>query len=633
MSHARSSLSMTRTSLALAAWAVFAPACGGSDDPDDADTSIPIDDVHEDGSDTDAPDAPDATDADAAPDVPLDTVDAPEDDGSGEVIDDIIDDTDTEDADVVVPPPEELLPVDMVLEPSGDSALLTTMDGFVVRVDLTTMQVIEVLASGLLGPVGLALEADGSSVLLVERDVGRLVRLELGSGNIATIADGLEYPQGVAIVPGGASVLVTEGNGLSRIALADGMREMVSAVVVYGKDVLVEEGGETALVLESGQLTRVDLDTGGTSPVVTEQVVGEGTFRGALALSGDGSAALVNTEIGCLVLINIETTASQRVGCLYENDQMALAFEPGDAWAVLGTDSQLMRVNLQPELARVLEANIGIQWVAVEAGGESALLISEAIGVETPRLHRLDLDGGTLQTVATLNGFLGASGLVLEGGGASVLTLGQGDVDDGGVTALLRVDLATGAATEITRALDQCSGSDVAIAEGGAAALIACSPRLYRVDLGTGAVTVAATGLDYGSVAVADDGSWAVFSTMSGRELWRMDLPAGVPERIGRNLFGSNPPSTACTDVAIEEGGRSVLVTQSGLYGGPYAMTGRVVRVDLATGAVTVLVPGQLDAPGTFSCGTVGIAVEAGGGSALVAEYHQGVARVGLPVR
>jgi sugar lactone lactonase YvrE len=65
--------------------------------------------------------------------------------------------------------------------------------------------------------------------------------------------------------------------------------------------------------------------------------------------------------------------------------------------------------------------------------------------------------------------------------------------------------------------------------------------------------------------------------------------------------------------------------------GGPYALTGRVVRVDRASGAVSVVVAGDLDAPGTFSCGTVGIALEPDGATALAADYHRGVARVALP--
>jgi hypothetical protein len=100
------------------------------------------------------------------------------------------------------------------------------------------------------------------------------------------------------------------------------------------------------------------------------------------------------------------------------------------------------------------------------------------------------------------------------------------------------------------------------------------------------------------------------------------ELPGGEPVRIGHHLFGSNPVGTGCTDLAIEADERGVLATQTGLYGGPYAWTGRVVRVDLATGAVSVLVPGGLDAPGTFTCGTVGIALGPAGATALIAEYR-----------
>lgn len=632
MFHQHSFRSLCCPACAVIAMVLVAPGCGGSDDPGQDDTSIPVDDASDTSGDTDTADAPDT---DAAPDLPSDTVDAPDDDTSADVPDqDTVDaDVDTADADVVEPPPEVLLPVDMALEPGGDTALVSTMDGFVVRVDVTTRLITGVVASGLMGPAGIAIEDGGEQVLVVERDAGRLVRLSTTTGAATTVADGLDYPQGVAILPGGAEVLVSEGGGLRRVTLADGVRDFVTTLVLYGRDVVIEDGGTTALVLEPGQISRVEFDSGTASPVVTEQVIGQGTFRGALALASDGGSALVNTDIGCLVRIDLEAGTGARVGCLFENDQMALVFEPGDEWALLGTDSQLMRVRLEPELDRVLDSNSGIEWIVVEDGGTSALVLSSAPLVEDPRLRRLDLAGGGLSAVSTLSGFLGASGLVVEAGGGSVLTLGQGIVDNGGVTALLRVDLGTGEVTEITRNLDQCSGSDVAIAEDGAVALIPCTSRVYRVVLATGEVSVIAAGTDPGGIALSSDGTWALYSTMSGRELWRVEIPEGGPERVGGNLFGSTPPGAGCTDVVIEADERSALVTQTGLYGGPYASTGRVVRVDLESGAVTVLVAGGLDAPGTFSCGTVGLAIEPGGASALVAEYHRGVTRIGLPTR
>lgn len=617
-----------RLVLAALVWAL--PACGGTSDEDGDGQIIITDDVRDDAGDAMVVDV---ADAEPSLDGQSDAADSMDDDGLDDVADNGVDANDAG-SDITDPGlvlPEQLLAVDMVLEAGGESALITTQDGFVVRVDTATLQMTDPLASGLMGPAGIVLERDGGSALILERDAGRLSRLTLGSGQVTTLAEGLDYPQGVAISPDGAFAFITEGTALSRVTLADGSREVVSAVIRYAKDVVLESDGETLLVLEPGQLTRVDIASGVATTVITEQAVAQGTFRGALALQQDGRTVLLNTDIGCMVRVDLSSETSERIGCLFENDQMALAVDATESWALLGTDDQIMRVHLRPSIERLWDSTSGTEWLALEEGGASVLVLSSAALVVEPRVHRLTLEDGRVEPVASMPEFIAASGLALEPGGSTVLTIGQRNIADVGVLALMRIDLETAAETEISRDIEQCYGSDVAVIEAGAAVLIPCISRLYRVDLTSGAVTVVAAGLDVGGVAVSSDGSWAVFSTMGGRELWKVELPGGEPVRIGHNLFGSNPAGTGCTDLAIEADERSVLVTQTGLYGGPYALTGRVVRVDLATGAVSVLVPGGLDAPGTFTCGTVGIALEPGGATALIAEYHHGVARVSLP--
>jgi sugar lactone lactonase YvrE len=595
--------------------AILVFSCGGETLPDQQDASPDVADAFE------VWDTPPA-DIPVDPAMPGDEADLPPDAIDDAFVETELPPEDIPNTDVAPSLPPTILAVDLALEGDGSTALVTTLDSLLLRVDLATMQATRVLAWGMSGPAGVAIEAGGGTALVAQTDAGRLDRVDLTTGQRSMLATGLVSPRGVAIEASGTTALVVEANRLSRVDLGSGATLEISHGTSEGYDVVIEAGGATALVVESGQVLRVTLATGAVSPVAVEGTVDQSPFWGGITLSVDGTWALVNTAQGCLAKVNLATGTGQRIGCLFGPGVMALALEAGEEWALLGEDGKVVRVHLASETAGVQVGPASFEWVEVEASGTSALLAGPDVGGGAPHLWRVDLATGDVSAVATLGHFYGITGMVLEPGGATALVMGYGSQDwSYSGPRLVRADLATGESTVISSLFEgNCSG--IALEAGGDTALVSCW-TLYRVDRASGAVSVVTAEFPIGGIDVDVGGSFALASAMSGRELWHVGLPEGTLSQVGRNLFVVTSGSEASTDVVIEPGGATALVTQTGLGGAYYQDTGRLVRVDLATGSVTVLVPGGWT--------VLGLALEPGGTSALAADTLRGLIRVTLP--
>ncbi len=96
-----------------------------------------------------------------------------------------------------------------------------------------------VVASGLAGPLGLALglSDDGGDqhLYISEYDGGRIVRLNLDTGELSTVAEGLQQPEGLALTSDGHVLVAATGSGqLLRIDPASGAVDTVADNLAIG---------------------------------------------------------------------------------------------------------------------------------------------------------------------------------------------------------------------------------------------------------------------------------------------------------------------------------------------------------------------------------------------------------------
>ena len=275
-----------------------------------------------------------------------------------------------------------------------------------------------------------------------------------------------------------------------------------------------------------------------------------------------------------------------------------------------------MRVHLASSISMVTLGFQSAQDVVIESGGKTALLVEQGGWEGPPRLLRVDLTDGTSTTIATLKDlYFSISGLAIEPGGDGALVTA-------GATDLVRVNLADGSVTTVTKLLQ--GAVSVVIESGGATALVG-GADLYRVDLRSGAVTVVSSeGAE--DLAIEPGGATALLTQGFGYRLVRVDLTDGSVTTVVSDLY----PFTSGggrSSIAIEESGLAVLMAQTHSA----QPSGRMLRIDLVTGAVTIVAPAGLSRPGAYGGGVGGIAIETGGATALVADWRNGLVRVTLP--
>ncbi|MCC6620011.1 MAG: Ig-like domain-containing protein [Deltaproteobacteria bacterium] len=417
--------------------------------------------------------------------------------------------------------------------------------GRVLSVDLGTGAATHLNAGSYLkAPAAVAVEASGATALVAARDAGRLVRVNLTSGNVSIVATDLPRVEGVAIEAGGATALVSYGPFTARVHLARGTHEQLVAVsntccnIPALADVALEAGGASALVADRRPFGATE-QFGGR--VVRFETSSPLTMLAPGRLADDAlfePSAVVATSATTALVADCGGTSCSTSGRVVEVD------------LVTGNVTPLTTAGLDTPRAMVLEA----------AG--TALVTERGAG----RLLRLDPETGGLTTVAsglTRNGG-GPEGVALEPGGATAL-VGAGDL-------LLRVTLASGAVTTVASISNTCCGAP--------------------------GVTGVAVSPDGSFALVLDQGPYA--TGPSGR-LVKLGLD-GTPSQI-LAVRGFVKPMAVTFGESVDV----AYVTEEG-----QPANGRVLRVDLTNGSTTV-VSGDLGLPR-------GIALEDGGPSLLVTD-------------
>ena len=498
---------------------------------------------------------------------------------------------------------------------------LSGTDGNITRISHINVEIRS--PHGLTAPWGLAIEAGGATALVTEDvPLGRLVRIDTTTFDvIKTVASPFTSIRDVAIESGGTTALVAHNGGLSRVDLATGVPTVLASLSSpWG--VAIEAGGASALVTDcgagganncstAGRLARVNLGTGSVT-ALTSAGAGLNGLR-SIAIESGGTTALV-PEHGTDRLLRI-TLASGSVAPVSLNllGPTGISIEAGGATALVTHDSGsggvwagLWRVRLATgSAAQISDGFVYGAAVAVEASGTNALVIDRDF--PSPQLLRqflgypvASLGPGTQSFTSLYTGY----GVAVEASGTVLVS----DCGPGGCSSangtLVRIDPATGLATPIVAA-GLINPKGIAIESGGATALVIepITGRLLRVTLASGAFTVVATGLNNAhDVKIESGGATALVTTMGG--LARVVLATGATTTVADLAQAPCGFADYTQGLAIEAGGATALVVRN--------CPNQLARVNLATGVATTLSSGY-QAP-------VGVAIESGGATALVVD-------------
>jgi len=417
-------------------------------------------------------------------------------------------------------------------------------------------------AIGLRSSTGIALDPSGATAWVTEEleNDGRLVRIDLDSGEIVPVCAGLNQPghfvvsDTVAIVAGNLGTPVT----LMRIDLTDGTVTPISDELGGGLSGVDVNGALTqahVVNFGTGILSRVDIDpTSSTFKQVTEVATGLDGPRD-VALNGDETAGYVTEQhAGNLVRVNVAPAspkygnatavtgglngprglALNRSGTLVyvaeesgrrlsvvdidptsdgygsvttildEASPRDVALPPDEALAVLAdTDSGVLIVYIDPASPTFGQVVSHVTPIpldgarGLDANADHTLAyIVEEFSGELSRVD-IDPDSPNYGAVSRITGGLDIPAhVMITKDGGSAYVTTQRGPDRG-VHSLKRVDLSTGQAITVTDALELPSGLDLDQAEEYAYVAEPPLDRLSRVDLRTGIVESVAGGIPH----------------------------------------------------------------------------------------------------------------------------------------
>jgi DNA-binding beta-propeller fold protein YncE len=443
-------------------------------------------------------------------------------------------------------------PQGLVLDAANDRALVVDSGlGALLAVDLDTGAA-SVLSDAATGggpalPSPRAVDADADNAWVVDNVLRQLVRIDLATGDRTVVAVGLANPQGVRLDPDGGAALVADGARLVRVDLATGdITELTGMGPAFGNamGLVVDAPNRRAFVADAllAAVLAVDLDTGERTVVADTDLA----FPAAVAFDAAAGRVLVADTVRDAALAVDAATGA--VAALWESSFGAGAPLASPRDVALDGDRALVAdfarglVAVATDRAALDGGGPDFQvplGVAVDAVGGRALVADSAAAA----LFAVDLATGARTIVA--DGFAGPIGVahdaardmayVLDGavfldvdlatGDRAPLPAGSGPVlvvprgfaldaahgrllvVDDGLDALLAVDLATGARSEIVGGF--AVPADVALDAAGRAFVVDTDvDGIVVVDLATGVRTeVAGAGPPLLSpVAVAYDG-------------------------------------------------------------------------------------------------------------------------------
>ncbi len=532
------------------------------------------------------------------------------------------------------------VPTGLAVDAAGTKAYVTDCVGGncdtaseLASVDVATGQVTQVI-TGMAQLRGVVLEAGEATALVstAQAGVGMLYRVDLGAGSATLVASFAYSALDVSLEPGGATAMVLSGTRVYRVAVGGALP---ATPVLVGDVRLTCPGGTastgaTGLVVEAAgrvlvtrtcdsatSIVRFD-DSGGGAPLVTVVSSGFAPLSG-IGLGAAGSALVTESAQAGDRLLEVDlATGGYRALALPEiTAQDLVRTAAGDVLVlarrrVLGDPGVLLHVPATAAFGPAarfhdLDRPAGL---ALEAGGATVLVAACNGASNCANAGQILRLGPATGAVATLYPTVGTGLNFQFGGGAIALQSptqllvtdcgaanGAGQalgrvlrLTDGGASWTVGAPLASGLTNPAAIAVEDATFALVADAGTG---------TVWRVFLdGSGAVPVA-TGLSSPTFVVPEvPGMSALTASVSSPpgdyygKLYRVDLNVASGSltevaAIDLSQLVIEPGLTPAGDrTALAMGRTGSSVSWRSLY-----------RINLDTGGIDLLAPGQFDGP------------------------------------
>lgn len=169
----------------------------------------------------------------------------------------------------------------------GDEALITERTGTLLRQDLNQpgRANAQVVASGLGAPHQVVRTDDGTAVLVADHSGGRVVRVDLATGDVRDILTGLGQPIGLALGAGGAIFVTEQATGTLTRHDPDGtITVVVSGLVSPFLLSWADDARNHLLIAERAPAHRVGIVEVTASAPVLNRLVGSGITQPSQAI-------------------------------------------------------------------------------------------------------------------------------------------------------------------------------------------------------------------------------------------------------------------------------------------------------------------------------------------------------------
>ena len=401
---------------------------------------------------------------------------------------------------------------------SPDERFAYVTNNIVNQVDLATGDVRQIGDYGdyQTWVTGVALTADGNTIYVVQRELNRLLRVNVTTSEVTTVSDQLRLPMSMALGPGETTAWVLElggGGVLTQVDFASGER--------------------LAHIPLQPWTCAAPSRFGALSP-------------GCLAVTADGAVAyLPMADPGLNHLYRVDLTGQSNVRVLYRAAMLELVDAalneaetraylvdwPGQSLYQVDTDPTSPTFGTQSVLA---DGNLPRPSQVAVSPDQETLVVS----CEGGQLVRIRASDGAILSQRFLDTWLDVTGLALH----PVQPIAYIVADDGSLRA---VDLAVEeGSTLITSGLESPRGL-VLNAAGTVAYLVEQEAgRLVSVDLSTGTVYMVATGLSNPLDVALDEASGVAYVSeyMSGKTPWvrKVDLATGALDWAYTGAYGED---------------------------------------------------------------------------------------------
>jgi sugar lactone lactonase YvrE len=295
----------------------------------------------------------------------------------------------------------------IAVDRAGAIAYVATYYNGLYAIDLSSGSARSV-ASGFSGTVDIALAPDGSRAYPANSPEGLVLSVDLATGTVQTVASGLNWPVAVATLDADR-LLVGEPGRLLRVDLPSGELAPVATTISGLTGVAVDAARGTAYVsTTAGVLYSLNLETGGSAAVVANI----GSSLGAIALAGFATQAVVlDTYRNRALTIDLPggatTPLSTTLALPRDIDATADVPDPASFLTLVPAQGTITAGGVQEIRARfsagILPPGIYNAAIVLREGGVPSPLLAVPATMTVTNSPHLHIEGATRTVETTVN--------------------------------------------------------------------------------------------------------------------------------------------------------------------------------------------------------------------------------------